>query len=125
MEIMNSGFNDLIGCFRGSPLAPSGGVQSPGSSGIAFLRLCQAEHHPSACYSEDLTRDEIAGCSVRVEASGEIAQLETKLAVADTLASQRQAEIERLHEICKASAQQVPGIRMALRQWVAKRLAAA
>jgi predicted HTH domain antitoxin len=54
----------------------------------------------------------------------ELASLETKLAVADTLATQRQAEIERLHEICKASAQQVPSIRMALRQWVAKRLAA-
>ncbi len=47
-----------------------------------------------------------------------------KLTVANALATQRQAEIERLHEICKASAQQVPGIRMALRQWVAKRLAA-
>ena len=54
----------------------------------------------------------------------ELTCLETKLAVADTLATQRQAEIERLHEICKASAQQVLGIRMALRQWVAKRLAA-
>jgi chromosome segregation ATPase len=55
---------------------------------------------------------------------GELASLETKLAVADTLAQQRQAEIERLHELCKASAQQVPGIRMALRQWLAKRLVA-
>ena len=30
----------------------------------------------------------------------ELANLENKLAVADTLATQRQAEIERLHEIC-------------------------
>ena len=54
----------------------------------------------------------------------ELATLETKLAIADTLAQQRQAEIERLHELCRASAVQVPGIRTALRQWIARRLAA-
>ena len=54
----------------------------------------------------------------------ELAGLEAKLAVADALAAQRQAEVERLHELCRASAVQVPGIRQALRAWIARRLAA-
>src|SRR3712207_6007676 len=54
----------------------------------------------------------------------ELAAIEIKLAVSDALATQRQEEIERLHRICEAPAMQVPGIRMALRRWLAKRLAA-
>lgn len=50
--------------------------------------------------------------------------METRLAVAQTLADQRQAEIERLHSIVTASAQQAPGIRDAVRAWIARRLAA-
>jgi hypothetical protein len=39
------------------------------------------------------------------------------------LCSNWQAKIERLHELCKASAQQVLGIHTALRRSAAKRLA--
>jgi predicted HTH domain antitoxin len=78
---------------------------------IKALEATLAEMKLSAAQSELRHRDEVAG-------------LETRLAVADTLAQQRQAEIERLHELCRASAQQVPGIRMAFRQWFVRRLAA-
>jgi chromosome segregation ATPase len=78
---------------------------------IKALEATLAEMKLQAAQSELKHREALAG-------------LETRLAVADTLAQQRQAEIERLHELCKASAQQAPGIRMALRQWIAKRLAA-
>ena len=54
----------------------------------------------------------------------EVAGLEARIAVADALATQRQAEVERLHELCRASAMQTPGIRQALRAWIARRLAA-
>jgi hypothetical protein len=54
----------------------------------------------------------------------ELAGLEAKLAVAEILATQRQSEIERLHELCRASAMQVPSIRQTLRRWIARRLAA-
>lgn len=54
----------------------------------------------------------------------EMAGIESKLAGAQALADARQAEIERLHGMCMATAQQVPGLRDALRAWLARRLAA-
>jgi hypothetical protein len=78
---------------------------------VKALETALAEMRLQAAQNDLKHRDELAG-------------LETKLAVADTLAQQRQAEIDRLHELCKASAVQVPGIRTALRQWIARRLAA-
>src|SRR5215212_9041112 len=78
---------------------------------VRQLETALAEMRLKAAQTDLKHRDELAG-------------LETKLAVAETLAQQRQAEIERLHEICRASATQVPGIRMAIRQWIARRLAA-
>lgn len=57
---------------------------------LAELRLAQAQ-------SDLKHRDEVAG-------------LETRVAVATALAEQRQAEIERLHSIITASAQQVPSM---------------
>jgi hypothetical protein len=53
----------------------------------------------------------------------ELAELQTKLAVANTLVEQRQAEIERLHELCRASAMQAPSIRTAFTSWLVRRLA--
>jgi len=78
---------------------------------VKALEAALADMRLKAAQTELKHRDELAG-------------LETKLAIADTLAQQRQAEIERLHELCRASAVQVPSIRMALRQWIARRLAA-
>jgi len=78
---------------------------------VRQLETALAEMRLKAAQTDLKHRDELAG-------------LETKLAVAETLAQQRQAEIERLHELCRASATQVPGIRMAIRQWITRRLAA-
>ena len=77
---------------------------------VKQLEAALAEMRLQAARSDLKHRDELAG-------------VEAKLAVAETLAQQRQAEIERLHELCRANAAQVPGIRTALRQWIARRLA--
>lgn len=57
---------------------------------LSEMRLAQAQ-------SDLKHRDELAG-------------LETRLAVAQALAEQRQAEIERMHGTLTATAQQVPGM---------------
>jgi hypothetical protein len=96
----------------------------------------QAENAPEKAAAEASLREmvralegQLAEMRLQVAESelkrqGEVAELETKLAVSTTLAEQRQAEIERLHELLKVSAVQVPGIRETLRRWLARRLAA-
>jgi hypothetical protein len=78
---------------------------------VKALEARLAEMRLAAAQADLKHRDDMAG-------------LEAKLAVADALAVQRQAEIERLHELCRASAVKMPGVRTALRAWIARRLAA-
>ena len=73
---------------------------------------------------KQLTEMRLQVAQAELKRQSEVADLETKLAVSATLAEQRQAEIERLHDLVKASAVQVPGIRETLRRWLARRLAA-
>ena len=73
---------------------------------------------------KQLTEMRLQVAQAELKRQSEVAELETKLAVSATLAEQRQAEIERLHDLVKASAVQVPGIRETLRRWLARRLAA-
>lgn len=53
-----------------------------------------------------------------------VAGMQGKLDVALALAEQRQAEVDRLHSMCMATAQHPPSIRDALRAWITRRLAA-
>jgi hypothetical protein len=77
---------------------------------VRALEATLAEMRLQAAQADLKHRDELAG-------------LQTKLAVANTLVEQRQAEIERLHELCRASAMQAPGIRTAFTSWLVRRLA--
>src|SRR5215210_1488632 len=73
---------------------PAEKVESAGAALREMVKALEerlAEMRLEAAQTDLKHRDELAG-------------VEAKLAVAEALAAQRQAEVERLHELCRASA---------------------
>lgn len=71
-----------------------------------------------------LTEMRLAMARAETEHVAAVAGMQGKLDVAQALADARQAEVERLHSMCMATAQHPPGIRDALRAWITRKLAA-